>query len=121
MNRRVFLIAGTLLLSGCATTAVYRAPDVGMVELEPLLAASVGEGGITIRLTSTGCTSKESMAFFVEQGGGRYAVAFARRRLDLCRAAPTPVDLNWTFEELGLPKTAKVAVVNPLAAAPPLR
>lgn len=117
MNRRHLLITGALLLAGCSTTAVYRAPDVGMVELEPLLAASVGEGGVTIRLISTGCTSKEAMAFFVERGGGRYAVAFARKKLDLCRAAPRPVDLTWTFAELGLPKGAKVAVVNPLAAA----
>ncbi|ATQ42034.1 hypothetical protein [Caulobacter mirabilis] len=114
MNRRHLLIAGALLLAGCATTAVYTAPDAGMVELEPLLAASVAEGSLTIRLLSTGCTSKEAIAFFVEKSGGRHAVAFGRRKLDRCKAAPTPVDLTWSFEELGLPKGAWVAVVNPL-------
>ncbi|MBP7705365.1 MAG: hypothetical protein KA105_08820 [Caulobacter sp.] len=114
MNRRLFVIAGTLLLVGCATPTVYSAPDVGMVELEPLLAASVAADALTIRVTSTGCTAKDGFAFFVEKGGGRYAVAFARRRLDLCKAAPTPVDLTWSFEELGLPRGAAVAVVNPL-------
>jgi hypothetical protein len=114
MNRRLFVIAGTLMLVGCATPAVYSAPDVGMVELEPLLAASVAADALTIRVTSTGCTAKDAFAFFVEKGGGRYAVAFARRRLDVCKAAPTPVDLTWSFEELGLPRGAAVAVVNPL-------
>lgn len=115
MNRRAFLIAGTLLLAGCATRAVYSSPDAGMVELEPLLAASVAKDALTIRVTSTGCTAKEGFAWFVERGGGRYAVAFGRRKLDACKAAPTPVDLTWTFAELGLPKGASVAVVNPLA------
>lgn len=116
MNRRLFLIAGVLLLAGCASRSVYSAPDVGMVELEPLVAASVAADSLTIRVISTGCTAKEGFVFFVEQGNGRYAVAFARRRLDLCKAAPTPMDLTWTFAELGLPKGAAVAVVNPLAA-----
>ncbi len=114
MNRRHLLILGALLLAGCATRSVYSAPDVGMVELEPLVAASVAADSLTIRVISTGCTAKEGFVFFVERGGGRYAVAFARRKLDLCKAAPTPVDLSWTFEELGLPKGARVAVVNPL-------
>lgn len=115
MNRRCVLILGALLLSGCATTAVYSAPDAGMVELEPLLAASVSADSLTIRVVSTGCTAKESFSFYVEREAGRHAVAFARKTLDRCRAAPRPVELSWTFAELGLPKGAAVAVVNPLS------
>lgn len=118
MNRRVLILAGaTLLLAGCAHRSVYSAPDVGMVELEPLVAASVAADSLTIRVISTGCTAREGFAFFVERGNGRYAVAFARRKLDLCKAAPTPMDLTWTFAELGLPRGAAVAVVNPLGGA----
>lgn len=116
MNRRLLLIAGALLLSGCATRAVYSSPDAGMVELEPLLSASVASETLSIRVVSTGCTTKERFAWFVERGGGRYAVAFGRRTLDACRAAPTPVDLTWTFAELGLPKGAAVSIVNPLSS-----
>jgi len=118
MNRRHLLLVGALLLSGCATTAVYSSPDAGMVELEPLLAASVAADSLTIRVLSNGCTAREGFVFYVERGAGRYAVAFARKALDRCRAAPTPVDLTWSFAELGLPKGAAVAVVNPLRAKP---
>lgn len=119
MNRRALLIVAgtTLLLAGCATTAVYSSPDAGMVELEPLLGASVAAGSLTIRVISTGCTAKADFAWFVERKAGRAAVAFGRRTLNRCKAAPSPVDLTWTFEELGLPKGAAVAVVNPLADA----
>ncbi|MFA7262134.1 MAG: hypothetical protein WC068_03845 [Caulobacter sp.] len=117
MNRRILLIAGALLLAGCATRAVYSAPDVGMVELEPLLAVTAAREGLTIRVASNGCTGKDSMAWFVEKAGGRYAVAFGRRRVDSCTQPPTAVDLTFSFAELGLPKGARVAVVNPLSAS----
>ncbi len=115
MNRRALIIAGALLLSGCATRLVSPAPEPGMVELEPLLAVKVVREGLTIRVSSNGCTSKESIAWFVEKSRGRYAVAFGRRRVDSCAQPPTAVDLTFSYEELGLPRGARVAVVNPLA------
>lgn len=122
MNRRLFLIAAPLVvvplaLAGCAATAIYSAPDAGMVELEPLLGMSVARDSLTIRVVSTGCTTRESFAFFVERKHNRYAVAFGRKALDRCKAAPSPMDLTWTYEELGLPAGSAVAVVNPLAAS----
>jgi len=119
MNRRFLLIAGTtLLLAGCATRAVYSSPDAGMVELEPLIAASVAEGSLTIRVMSNGCTTKADFAWFVERKANRYAVAFGRKKIDACKAVARPVDLTFGFAELGLPTGAAVAVVNPLAASP---
>jgi len=118
MNRRHLILLGALLLSGCATKAIYSSPDAGMVELEALLGARVDADALTIRVTSNGCTAKDSFAFFVERKDRRVAVAFGRKRLDLCKAAPRPVDLTWSFEELGLPKGAQVAVVNPLSVQP---
>lgn len=117
MNRRVLIIAGVLLLSGCATRLVYSSPDAGMVELEPLLGVTAAREGLTIRVASNGCTGKDSMAWFVEKSGGRYAVAFGRRRIDTCAQPPTAVDLTFSFEELGLPTGARVAVVNPLGGS----
>lgn len=119
MNRRALLIAGALLLSGCVTRLVYSAPDAGMVELEPLLAVTAGREGLVIRVSSNGCTGKETMAWFVEKSRGRYAVAFGRRRIDSCAQPPTAVDLTFSYEELGLPKGARVAVVNPLTPSAP--
>jgi hypothetical protein len=118
MNRRHLLIAGSLLLSGCVTKAVYSSPDAGMVELEPLLSASVAEGSLTIRVKSNGCTAREDFAWFVERKANRYAVAFGRKKIDACKAVARPLDLTWTFAELGLPKGAAVAVVNPLSSPP---
>lgn len=118
MNRRLFLIAGALLLSGCATRLVSSAPDAGMVELEPLQAVRVVREGLTIRVASKGCTGKDTIAWFVEKSGGRYALAFGRRRVDSCAQPPTTVDLTFSYEELGLPRGAQVAVVNPVAAGP---
>ena len=119
MNRRsLLLIAGTtLLLAGCATRAVYSSPDAGMVELEPLIAASVVTDSLTIRVMSNGCTAKDDFAWFVERKANRYAVAFGRKKIDACRAMARPVDLTFGFAELGLPRGAAVAVVNPLAAS----
>lgn len=118
MNRRHLILLGALLLGGCATKAIYASPDAGMVELEPLLAVSVETDALTIRVTSNGCTAKDGFAFFVERRDRRVAVAFGRKRLDVCKAAPRPVDLTFTFEELGLPRGARVAVVNPLSVQP---
>lgn len=119
MNRRHLLILGALLLAGCATRSVYSSPDAGMVELEPLLGVQAGSDALTISVLSNGCTAKDGFAFFVERKANRFAVAFGRKRLDVCKAAPTPMALSWTFAELGLPKGAEVAVVNPLGAGPP--
>ncbi len=116
MNRRYLLLAGLLLVAACSTTAVYRSPDAGMVELEPLLAAEIAEDGVRIRVLSTGCTAKEDMAFFVERDGERASVAFGRRKPDRCKAAPQPMDLSFTWAELGLRPGQPVAVINPLAA-----
>ena len=59
----------------------------------------------------------DAVAWFVERKANRYAVAFGRRKIDACKAMARPVDLTFGFAELGLPKGAAVAVVNPLAAA----
>ena len=115
MTRRHALLAALLLVSACATTAVYVAPDVGMVELEPLLGAEVRADGLLIRVTSHGCTAKEDFAFFVERRGDRVAVAFGLRKMDHCKAAARPMELSFSYGELGLKPGQAVAIVNPLS------
>lgn len=111
MNHRLLLFLGAMLLAGCQS--VPSEDLIEVVSAEPLLAASVAGDTVTIRVMSTGCTTKESFLFFTEAVDGRQAITFARRKPDTCKAAPRPVDLTWTFEELELPKGASVAVVNP--------
>lgn len=116
MTRRHALLAALLLVSACATKAVYSSPDAGMVELEPLLAAEVLDDSLIIRVTSNGCTAKADFAFFVERAGNRVAVAFGRRKIDVCKAAPQAMDIAFSYSELGLKRGQSVAIVNPLAA-----
>lgn len=115
MTRRHALIALCLLMSACATRQVYSSPDAGMVELEPLLAAEVKADGLVIRVISHGCTTKDDIAFFVEREGTRAAVAFGRRKVDVCKAAPMPMDIVFSYSELGLKPGQSVAIINPLA------
>lgn len=116
MTRRHALLAALLLVSACATKAVYSSPDAGMVELEPLISAEVRADTLIIRVTSTGCTAKEDIVWFVEKAGGKAAVAFGRKKLDACKAAPQPMEIAFTYAELGLKPGQAVAIVNPLAA-----
>lgn len=87
-----------------------------MVELEPLLGAEVRADILVIRVTSTGCTAKEDIAWFVEKAGNKVAVAFGRRKIDACKAAPRPMEIAFTYAELGLKPGQAVAIVNPLSA-----
>jgi hypothetical protein len=41
-------------------------------------------------------------------------VAFARKRLDLCRRAPTTAVLRFSYQELGVPGQGRLAVLNPV-------
>lgn len=116
MTRRHALLAALFLVSACATKAVYSSPDAGMVELEPLLGAEVRADALMIRVASNGCTSKGDFVFFVERQGDKAAVAFGRKRIDVCKAAPQPLEIAFSYEELGLKPSQAVAIVNPLAA-----
>ena len=116
MTRRGLLIAGALVLAGCATGPVVVAPGAGPQELEPIYSVLATRAGLTIRVNSGGCTKKADFTFFVERKGETAAsVAFARKRLDICRSfAAAHADLDFSFEELGLARGALIFVLNPL-------
>ena len=118
MNRRLFLIAGTLLLSGCATLQPVAAPGgAGFELLEPLYSATAGRDVLAIRVASNGCTKKEDFAVFVETTPAGPRVAFGRKTLDRCRSfAQGQIELTFTWSELGLDGRAPVFVANPLVS-----
>jgi hypothetical protein len=120
LDRRQLLAAGVLLaVGGCATS-----PKVTLVlgrtgeteELEPLKAVRAGADGLTIRVASTGCTRREDFAFYVDRAGPEATIAFARKRLDSCRAAPDVVELSFSYQELGVVRHGRLAVLNPVVA-----
>ncbi len=116
-SRRGFVLAGAALgLCGCATTPVLAPARPGDVlpELEPLLAVRTEADGLTIRVASRGCTKREDFVFRVEPRGQGVAVAFARRRLDVCRAPDAaPVELRFGYDALGLRPGQDVLILNP--------
>lgn len=115
MNRRILLIAGALMLAGCATTRVAPPEGAGFELLEPLYAAVAGREALTIRVASNGCTAKADFAVFVETTPAGPRVAFGRKKLDPCKSfAMGSTELSFTWTELGLDSRATVFVANPL-------
>jgi len=117
-NRRV-LLAG-LLLSGCATVAdspprlLPGDPEL-YGELEPLLDVRSETDGLVIRLKSQGCLRKEDLRFFVDGKNAIADVAFARRRLETCKAAgPSEAEVRFGWSELGIVGARAVRVLNPI-------
>lgn len=118
MNRRVVLLAGLGLLSGCATAPAVVAPSAATYpELEAVYAAVAGREALTIQVASNGCTRKDDFAFYVDRKGLAPTVSFARKRLDQCRSfAMGKTELRFTWAELGLEPRAAVFLLNPIVA-----
>lgn len=105
--------ASGALLAGCATIS-GPAPDAMPGVLEPIHGAAFTDNLAIVRVTSNGCTTKEDLVPFVQQSRDFSILTVRRLNEDLCR---TPMDdgleVQWTFEELGLPKGTTVTVNNP--------
>ncbi len=111
------LAGAALALSGCAAAPRLKAGQT-LPELEPLLAARADRQGLTITVASRGCTRREDFVFRVEPRGRDLAVAFARRRLDVCRGPDAaPLDLRFDYAELGVNPGQDLIILNPYEAA----
>ena len=119
MNRRLFVLA-SLALGGCATVAAPPAvvPARGpLAELEPLYSAVASKDALTVRVASNGCTAKPDFTFYMERRPGAVTLAFARKRVDMCRSfvmAQQEIAFSWT--ELGVDPRTPVFLLNPLTA-----
>lgn len=117
-DRRRLLAVGLLLaLGGCAgrggvTLVVRPGREVG--ELEALRGAVAGPTGLLLKVASTGCTTKADFAFYVGHDGRGETIAFARKRLDVCHAAPSVVEVGFSYDELGIAGAGKVRLLNPV-------
>ncbi len=97
-------------LSLIATPALaYTVPPI-----EPIYGVTVGPQGVTVRLASHGCTTKADLTVAVSKDPPRPMVLFARKRPDACTAPVTPVEVVYTFEELGLEPGQAFSLANPL-------
>lgn len=107
------LAGAALALSGCAGAPMLK-PGETLPELERLLAVVADEGGVTITVASRGCTRREDFVFRGEPRGHDQAVAFARRRLDVCRVPDAaPASLRFSLAELSLKPGQNLVILNP--------
>lgn len=120
MNRRLLLLAGLGLLTGCATAPTPQPSAEATTthpELEAVYAAVAGREALAIQVASNGCTRKDDFVFYVERKGPAPTVSFARKRVDTCRSfAMGRTELRFTWAELGLEPRTSVFLLNPLAA-----
>lgn len=121
-SRRGFVLAGSaVVLAGCATTArpvlLPAAPDETWAELEPVTIVQTGADALTIGVQSRGCAAKTDFVFRVDRRDGHAVVAFARRRLDICKGAVGQASLRFGYDELGLHPGEAVVIANPVAVA----
>jgi hypothetical protein len=115
MDRRLFLLAA-MALGGCATLRVPSASPAALGELEPLFAVVAGPDGVTVSLASHGCTAKADIAVYVERRGRAAALAFGRKRVDVCRAGEGPTEIVFSWAELGLDPKTPIFPLNPIGA-----
>lgn len=114
-HRRGLLATGLLLaLGGCAGRGMLLVAGATgeTAELEPLKAVTAGSSGLTLRVASSGCTHKADFAFYVDRAASPPTVAFARKRLDTCRAEAGEVELSFSYAELGVAGQGRLAVLN---------
>jgi len=69
-----------------------------------------------IRTRSNGCTEKGDFDFVVrDRGDDEFDVGFRRERQDNCKAlVPEGRRMTWSFAELGIPRQARVMILNPV-------
>lgn len=117
MNRRLLLLTGLVLLTGCATAPAVAPAAAPLAELEPLYAARAAREALIISIASNGCTKKEDFAFYVERRGEAVTLAFGRKRLDPCRSfVMGRAELSFSYAELGVSNRTPVFLLNPMTA-----
>jgi len=107
--------AAALMVAGCALTGDPRVSTAGMPgQLEPVHAAAFTHDTALFRVSSNGCTSKADVQPFITHTGDSAVITLRRVDEDRCSDVRSDgVQLQWSFEELGLEPGAEVSVNNP--------
>jgi hypothetical protein len=111
MDRRAFLLAVTISV---LAPPVLAQDEPAPAELEAVHKVVADKRGLTIRVTTRGCTRKADFAHFTEPKGQTVTIAFARKRLDRCGQRAGQLDILFSYAELGLAPGEPVMVLNPL-------
>lgn len=103
------------LLAACAPVASTVAALHEPGRVEPIYGAAVAGDVAVIRVGSNGCTSKADLFPHLSRGVGQAVLTVRRTHIDTCSAPEHDgLELQWTFEELGLPSGTMLMVNNPL-------
>ena len=120
IHRFVAIAAAALLVSGCAwlrpdAPEQARVPADMPGQLEPIHAAAFTKDLAVFWVSSNGCTNKTDLQPIISsEGKGDSIITLRRLEEDRCdRPMADGVELQWSFEELGLKPGASVAVNNP--------
>lgn len=109
------LAAVAVLAGACATTDGPAVSTAGMPgQLEPIHAAAFTRDLAVFWVSSNGCTSKADVKPFITRL--RDSAVITLRRVDEDRCTQPKADgvqLQWTFEELGIAPGSEVSVNNP--------
>lgn len=119
MRQRVAccVVAATLaaVLTACAQGPGAMVRTEGMPgQLEPIHAAAFTRDLAVFRVSSNGCTDKSDVKPFITRLKDSAVITLRRLDEDRCtRPLKDGVQIEWTFEELGLPSGVHVVVNNP--------
>ncbi|MBN9480255.1 MAG: hypothetical protein J0I52_08465 [Bordetella sp.] len=109
------VVLSMVVLAGCAQTPEALVRTEGMPgQLEPIHAAAFTRDLAVFRVSSNGCTDKSDVKPFITRLKDSAVITLRRLDEDRC-ASPVRggVQVEWTFQELGLPPGANVLVNNP--------
>lgn len=118
MSPRIAIAAAALMvLAACAKP--HQDPSISTAgmpgQLEPIHAAAFTQDRAVFWVTSNGCTAKTDVKPFITRLRDSAVITLRRLDEDKCtRPLSDGVQLQWTFEELGLPPGASVTVNNPI-------
>ena len=118
MRRTIALCAlgaVAVLASACAALGDPPVRTVGMPgQLEPIHAAAFTRDLAVFWVSSNGCTSKADVKPFITRLRDSTVITLRRVDEDRCTDIKSEgVQLQWSFEELGLEPGAEVSVNNP--------
>jgi hypothetical protein len=83
-------------------------------QLEPIHAAAFTRDLAVFRVSSNGCTEKSDVKPFITRLKDSAVITLRRLDEDRCtRPLKDGVQLEWTFQELGLPSGVNILVNNP--------
>jgi hypothetical protein len=121
MHRRALLLGALAAAGGWTAGAQTVVAQPGLELLEPIHALIAGVSGLTVRVSSNGCTAKPDFAAYVERGAGQTTIAFGRKQADRCKPKhqAAHADLLFSYAELGISVDTPLTVLNPIT--PPSR